>query len=165
MPVNTSKTKLRSYFDIENNVEYINLAPYLEHSHQEYNYFIVDSELSKIKQREKQKLGIHFILQEILLVCKMSKRKKCFYYQVNPQFKEEHKLVQRIFKVLPSQIIYNKLDYDDFLLAQREYEVFTPIDTSKISWKRFKSFLIKNGLTAIEDKFTKDINVKLSLIH
>jgi len=165
MPVNTSKTELRSYFDIDNNVEYINLKPYLEHSHQKYNYFLVDNELIKLKQREKQKLGIHFILNEILLICKMSKRKKCFYYQVGSQFVEEQKLVKCIFKVLPSQIIYNHLEFDDFLLAQREYESFTPVDTSKISWKRFKSFLVKNDLTVIEKKFTKDINVKLSLIH
>ena len=66
MPVNTSKTELRSYFDIDNNVEYINLKPYLEHSHQKYNYFLVENNLTKLKQREKQKLGIHFILNEIL---------------------------------------------------------------------------------------------------
>ena len=165
MPVNTSKTELRSYFDIDNNVEYINLKPYLEHSHQKYNYFLVENDLTKLKQREKQKLGIHFILNEILLICKMSKRKKCFYYQIAPQFVEEQKLVERIFKVLPSQIIYNQLEFDDFLIAQREYEIFTPVDTSKISWKRFKSFLVKNDLTAIGRKFTEDINVKLSLIH
>ena len=75
------------------------------------------------------------------------------------------KISERIFRVLPSQIIYNQLEFDDFLIAQREYEIFTPIDTSKISWKRFKSFLVKNDLTAIERKFTEDINVKLSLIH
>ena len=105
MPVNTSKTELRSYFDIDNNVEYINLKPYLEHSHQKYNYFLVENDLTKLKQREKQKLGIHFILNEILLICKMSKRKKCFYYRVSPPFAEEQKLVERIFRVLPSQII------------------------------------------------------------
>jgi len=165
MPVNTSKTELRSYYDMENNVEYINLTPYLEHSHQEYNYFVVENELTNLKQREKQKLGIHFILKEILLICQMSKRKKCFYYHEDDQFIKEKQLIKSIFRVLPSQVIYGQLSFDNFLVTQREYELFTPVDTSKISWKRFKNFLKKNDLTAIEEKFTKDINVKLSLIH
>ena len=77
----------------------------------------------------------------------------------------EKMLVERIFKVLPSKIIYNDICFEEFIMEQREYEAYIPIDTSKISWKKFKEFLKKNDLTKIENKFTKDINVKLSLLH
>ena len=81
------------------------------------------------------------------------------------QYAIEKMLVERIFKVLPSKIIYGDLDFEEFIQEQREYQAYTPIDTSKISWKKFKEFLKKNELTMIESKFLKDINVKLSLLH
>lgn len=165
MATNTGKTELRSYFDMDNNVEYVNLLPYLDNSFQEYQYYITENELHTLSQKEKNQLGTHFILNQILLICQMSKRKKCFYYQVDEQFPVEKLLVERIFKVLPSQIIYSEETFDDFLIEQREYHSYTPIDTSKISWKKFKEFLKKNNLTMLDKKFTKDINVKLSLLH
>lgn len=165
MATNTTKPKLRSYFDIENNVEYVNLVPYLDNSFKEYQYFVTENELHNISQKEKNQLGTHFILNQIFTICQMSKRKKCFFYEVDEEYAIEKMLVERIFKVLPSKIIYNDICFEEFIIEQREYEAFTPIDTSKISWKRFKEFLKKNNLSAIESKFTKDINVKLSLLH
>ncbi len=165
MATNTTKPKLRSYFDIENNVEYVNLVPYLDNSFKEYQYYVNENELHNISQKEKNQLGTHFILNQILVVCKMSKRKKCFFYELDEEYAIEKMLVERIFKVLPSKIIYNDISFEEFIIEQREYEAYTPIDTSKISWKKFKEFLKKNNLSMIESKFTKDINVKLSLLH
>ena len=165
MPVNTTQHELRSYFDIDNNVEYVNLLPFLKHSFNEYNMFVVDNELIKLSRKEENQLSTHFILKQILLICMMSKRKKCFYYHVESDSNTERVLVERIFNALPSRIIYNSMSFDEFLLEQREYQTYTPIDTSKISWKKFKSFLKRNNLTQIEKDFVKNINVKLSLIH
>ena len=165
MATNTDKPKLRSYYDMENNVEYVNLVPYLDNSLQEYQFYITENDLQDISQKEKNQLGTHFILNQILIICQMSKRKKCFYYEVDEQYAVEKMLVERIFKVLPSKIIYNELDFEEFIQEQREYQSYTPIDTSKISWKKFKEFLKKNNLSMIENKFIKDINVKLSLLH
>ena len=164
-PTNLNQPKLRSYFDIENNVEYINLGPYLDDSFRAYQYYVTENELHNISQKEKNQLGTHFILNQILIVCQMSKRKKCFYYSVNEDYAIEKTLVERIFKVLPSKIIYGDVDFEEFIREQREFQAYIPIDTSKISWKKFKEFLKKNNLTMIEKKFTHDINVKLSLLH
>ena len=165
MATNTTKPKLRSYFDIENNVEYVNLVPYLDNSFKEYQYFITENELHNISQKEKNQLGTHFILKQILIICQMSKRKKCFFYEVDEEYAVEKLLVERIYKVLPSKIIYSDLSFEEFIIEQREYEAYTPIDTSTVSWKKFKEFLKKNNLSMIENKFVKDINVKLSLLH
>ena len=164
-PTNLNQPKLRSYFDIENNVEYINLGPYLDDSFRAYQYYVAENELHNITQKEKNQLGTHFILNQILIICQMSKRKKCFYYEQKEEYAIEKVLIERIFKVLPSKIIYGDVDFEEFIQEQREYQAYTPIDTSKISWKKFKEFLKKNNLTMIENKFTKDINVKLSLLH
>ena len=165
MPVNTTHLELRSYFDIDNNVEYVNLLPFLENSFNEYNIFVVDNELIKLSRKEKNQLSTHFILKQVLLICMMSKRKKCFYYQGDTDNTIERVLVERIFNALPSRIIYNSMSFDEFLLEQREYQTYTPIDTSKISWKKFKSFLKRNNLTQIEKDFVNNINVKLSLLY
>tara|TARA_R110000764_G_C11001820_1_gene382293 strand:- start:134 stop:625 length:492 start_codon:yes stop_codon:yes gene_type:complete len=163
--VNTTEHNLHNYFDIDNNVEYVNLLPFLKHSYNEYNMFVVDNELIKLSSKEKNQLSIHFILKQILFVCKMSNHKKCFYYQSDTGNDPEHTLVKRIFNTLPSRIIYNSMSFDEFIVDQREYQTYFPIDTSKISWKKFKSFLKSNNLTQIEKDFITDINVKLSLLH
>lgn len=165
MATNIDKPKLRSYYDMESNVEYVNLVPYLDNSFQDYQFYITENELHNISQKEKNQLGTHFILNQILIICKMSKRKKCFYYEIDEEYAIEKMLVERIFKVLPSKIIYSDVDFESFIQEQREYQAYTPIDTSKISWKKFKDFLRKNNLSMIENKFIKDINVKLSLLH
>ena len=67
-PTNLNKPKLRSYFDIENNVEYVNLSPYLDDSFQEYQYFVTENEFHNLSQKEKNQLGTHFILRQILIV-------------------------------------------------------------------------------------------------
>jgi len=164
-PTNLNQPKLRSYFDIENNVEYINLGPYLDDSFRDYQYYITENDLNSLTQKEKNQIGTHFILNQILIICQMSKRKKCFYYEIKEEYAIEKVLIERIFKVLPSKIIHGDVDFEEFIREQREYESYTPIDTSKISWKKFKEFLKKNNLTMIERKFTHDINVKLSLLH
>ena len=163
--ININKPKLRSYFDMENNVEYVNLSPYLDNSFLEYQYYVTENDLHTLSQKEKNQLGTHFILNQIFTICQMSKRKKCFYYELNEEYAIEKVLIERVFKVLPSKIIYNDTSFEEFIVEQREYQAYTPIDTSKISWKKFKAFLKKNNLTMIERKFIKDINVKLSLLH
>ncbi len=101
---NIDKPKLRSYFDIENNVEYVNLGPYLDSSFQEYQYYVTENELHTLKQKEKNQLGTHFILNQILIICRMSKRKKCFYYELNEDYAVERLLIERIFKVLHQRL-------------------------------------------------------------
>ena len=165
MATNINKPKLRSYFDMEGNVEYVNLGPYLDDSFQEYQFYVTENELHTLSQKEKNQLGTHFILKQILHACKMSKRKKCFFYQPDVEYAVEKILIERIFKVLPSKIIYEDVSFEEFIIEQRQYQAYVPIDTSKISWKKFKEFLKKNNLTMIEKKFTHDINVKLSLLH
>lgn len=165
MTSNIARHELHSYFDIDNNVEYVNLLPFLEHSFNEYNVFVVNNELIKLSRKEKNQLSTHFILKQVLLICNMSNRKKCFYYHAESDNTEERVLVERIFNALPSRIIYNSVSFDEFLSDQREYQVYIPIDTSKVSWKQFKSFLKRNNLTQLEKDFVKNINVKLSLLH
>jgi hypothetical protein len=67
-PTNLNKPKLRSYFDMDANVEYVNLGPYLDSSFQEYQYYVTENDLHTLTQKEKNQLGTHFILNQILTI-------------------------------------------------------------------------------------------------
>lgn len=148
-----------------NNVEYVNLKPYLAKSFQDYQYYITENDLVKLSRVEKNQLGIHFILNQIFDICQQSKHKKCFFYQWNEAEDTEKKLVKRIFNVLPSRIIFEQITFEEFIEDEAQYYPYVPVDTSKISWKRFKMLLKRQNLTMLEKKFTEDLNVKLSLLH
>lgn len=156
---------MKSYFDVDNGVEYINLQPYLDIAYNDCQYYLANSELNNISNTDKKNLNIHFILTQIFYICKQSKHKKCFYYQQQTDRDSEFKLVKLIFNSLPSCFIVNNQSFEDFVKKDREYYTHAPVDTSNISWKRFKHFLKKQNLTALEKHFTKNNNVKLSLIH
>lgn len=156
---------MKSYFDTVNDVEYVNLQPYLAKSFQEYQYYITDNDLVKLSSKEKKQLGIHFILKQIFSICQESKNKKCFYYQWSDKHEAEKQLVKRIFNVLPSRIIFEQMSFEDFVEDEAPFYPYTPVDTSKVSWKRFKMFLKRQNLTMMERNFVENINVKLSLIH
>jgi len=156
---------MKNYFDLINDVEYVNLRPYLDIAYTDCQYYLTNSELTNIPNKDKTNLNIHFILTQIFFVCKESQRKKCFYYQRLSSEDHEFKLVKLIFNSLPSRFIVNDQSFEDFVKEDCEYHPYIPIDTSKISWKKFKAFLRKKNLTGIEKNFTKNNNVKLSLIH
>lgn len=155
---------MKSYFDLLNDVEYVNLRPYLDIAYNDYQYYLTKSGLTNISARDQKNLNLHFILTQIFFVCRESKRKKCFYYQ-QVDDETEFKLVKLIFNSLPSRLVINSQPFTSFVKEDCEYYPYVPVDTSKISWKKFKSFLKKQNLTALEKNFTKNNNVKLSLIH
>ena len=64
-----TKTKY-SYFDDVQNVEYIDLEPALVQSCKDYNYYIAENELGKISKRDKNRIGTHCMLNQIINVCK-----------------------------------------------------------------------------------------------
>jgi hypothetical protein len=156
---------MKNYFDLINDVEYVNLRPYLDVAYNDYQYYVANNELTKLSAKDQKNLNIHFILTQIFFVCKESKHKKCFYYQQQPGNNSEFRLVRLIFNSLPSRFIVNDQSFEDFVKGDCEYYPYVPVDTSKISWKKFKSFLKKQNLTVLEKNFTKNNNVKLSLIH
>ncbi|MDB4430195.1 hypothetical protein N9273_00070 [bacterium] len=156
---------MNSHFDIINHVEYVNLKSYLSTSYNEYQYYIVENGLDKISSREKKQLGIHFILRQIFFICSESKHKKCFYYQRAIDTESEYKLIKLIFNSLPARLIVDDQTFNTFVKEDCMYYPYVPIDTSKISWKKFKSLLKRQNLTSLERTFTENNSVKLSLIH
>ena len=145
-----SKHEQRSYYDTVNNVEYVNLVPYMVESCQEYSYYIAENELGKLSKREKNQLGTHFMLNQVLNACKASSYKKCFYYKEDMTYAIENLLIKRIFSALPTKVIYGTDNFDVFI-QERDY-------------MKFRKFLKKQGLTKIEDDFLKNHHVKLSLM-
>ena len=91
---------MKNYFDLTNDVEYVNLRPYLDISYNEYQYYITESDFCNISAKEEKQLSLHFILTQIFYVCTQSNRKKCFYYNYNHE-DSEFKLVKLIFSALP----------------------------------------------------------------
>ncbi len=45
---------MKNYFDLTNDVEYVNLRPYLDISYNEYQYYITESELCNISTKEEK---------------------------------------------------------------------------------------------------------------
>ncbi len=67
-----------SYFDDVQNVEYIDLEPSLIQSCKDYNYYIAENELGRMSKKDKNRIGTHFMLNQIINVCKESDTKKYF---------------------------------------------------------------------------------------
>tara|TARA_R100001509_G_scaffold117371_1_gene72100 strand:+ start:258 stop:728 length:471 start_codon:yes stop_codon:yes gene_type:complete len=141
--------------------EFINLNKCLARSFNEYLAYINENEL-KLKRKDKNKLGIHFIIKELVRVCRKSNNKKWFYYKTNGK-SIEHTLVKRIFNALPTNITYSKEDFSIFL-EERDYMYFNKKDSSAISFYKFRLFLRRYELQQIEKEFLTNINIKLSLL-
>ena len=58
-------------------IEFINFNKCLDRSFNEYLLYINENEL-KLKRKDKNKLGIHFIIKELVRVCRESDNKKWF---------------------------------------------------------------------------------------
>ena len=66
----------------------INLNCFLDKSFKEYNYHLVENDLN-LKRHDKNKLGIHFILKQIIEAVKIDKEhKKLFYYRTDEKYLE-----------------------------------------------------------------------------
>tara|TARA_R100000664_G_scaffold24372_1_gene34142 strand:+ start:213 stop:674 length:462 start_codon:yes stop_codon:yes gene_type:complete len=141
--------------------EFINLNKCLARSFNEYLLYITENEL-KLTRKDKNKLGIHFIIKEIIKVCKNTNSKKWFYYKTNGK-SIEHTLVKRIFNAIPTNITYSKDSFEIFL-EERDYMSFQKKDTSTISFYKFRLFLRRYELQQIEKEFLTNINIKLSLL-
>ena len=141
--------------------EFINLNKCLNKSFNEYLLYITEHEL-KLTRKEKNKLGIHFIIKELIRVCSKTSSKKWFYYKTNGKT-IEHTLVKRIFNALPTNISYSEDSFDTFL-EERDYISFKKKDTSAVSFYKFRLFLRRYELQQIEAEFLSNINIKLSLL-
>ena len=160
----TSLTNMKnSYFDDIQNVEYIDLEPALVQSCKDYNYYIAENELGKISKRDKNRIGTHCMLNQIINVCKESDTKKIFYYREYIKYPVENMLVKRIFNALPTTIVYDTISFDAFL-RELKYKVVKREDSSAVCFKKFKKFLKTTGLTKVEREFTENARVKFSLL-
>jgi len=157
-----TKTKY-SYFDDVQNVEYIDLEPALVQSCKDYNYYIAENELGKMSKRDKNRLGTHFMLNQIINVCKESDTKKIFYYREYIKYPVENMLIKRIFNALPTTIVYDTIPFDAFLI-ELKYKVVKREDSSAVCFNKFKKFLKHTGLTKVEREFTENAKVKFSLL-
>ena len=141
--------------------EFINLNKCLDKSFNEYLLYITENEL-KLTRKEKNKLGVHFIIKELIKVCSKTGSKKWFYYMTDGKT-IEHTLVKRIFNALPTNITYSEEGFDTFL-EERDYMSFNKKDTSAVSFYKFRLFLRRYELQQIESQFLSNINIKLSLL-
>ena len=158
--LNNNKT---SYFDEVQNVEYIDLEPYLVQSCKEYNYYIAENDLTSLIKKDKNRVGTHFILNQIINLCKKSDTKKIFYYREYIEYPVENMLIKRIFTALPTTIVYDKVTFSTFL-RELKYKVIKREDSSSVCFKKFKKFLKNTGLTVVEREFTENAKVKFSLL-
>ena len=156
------EAKDRKHYDKILDIEFVDLNSYLTDSFNEYILYITENEL-KLSRKEKNKLGIHFIIKHLLQVAKSSKTKKWFYYRVEDIRSEEAKLVKRIFNSLPTNIIYGEERFSAFI-KEHHYNVYKSKDAGKISFQKFRQFLKRYELQHHEKEFLQDINVKLSLL-
>ena len=141
--------------------EFINFNRCLARSFNEYLLYITENEL-KLTRKDKNKLGIHFIIKELVKVCSTSSNKKWFYYKIDNKT-IEYTLVRRIFNALPTNITYSEEDFSTFL-EDRDYMSFNKKDTSAVSFYKFRLFLRRYELQQIEEEFLSNINIKLSLL-
>ena len=140
----------------------VNLNYFLDRSFKEYNYHLVENDL-KLKRHDKNKLGIHFILKQIIEAVKIDKEhKKLFYYRVDEKYLE-YQLVKRIFNVLPSVINYGEVGFRQFIQEQ-DYEVWKSPSNARLSFQNFRNFLKRYDLKHLEKEFLADVNIKLSLL-
>ena len=141
--------------------EFINFNRCLARSFNEYLLYITENEL-KLTRKDKNKLGIHFIIKELVKVCSETDNKKWFYYKTDDKT-IEYTLVRRIFNALPTNITYSEEDFSTFL-EDRDYMSFNKKDTSAVSFYKFRLFLRRYELQQIEEEFLSNINIKLSLL-
>ena len=141
--------------------EFINLNKCLARSFNQYLLYITENEL-KLTRKDKNKLGIHFIIKELVKVCKKTDERKWFYYQTNGK-SIEYTLVKRIFNALPTNITYNDGSFTTFL-EERDYNSFNKKDKSAVSFYKFRLFLRRYELQQIEKEFLSNISIKLSLL-
>ena len=140
----------------------INLNYFLAKSFNEYNYHLVDNDL-KLKRYEKNKLGIHFILKQVIEAVNIDKEhKKLFYYRVDEKV-IEYQLIKRIFNTLPSVIKYSEVRFREFI-EDHDYEVWKSPTETQLSFRNFRNFLKRYDLRHLEREFLKDVNIKLSLL-
>ena len=140
----------------------INLNYFLDKSFKEYNYHLVENDL-KLKRHDKNKLGIHFILKQIIEAVKINKEnKKLFYYRTDEKYLE-YQLVRRIFNVLPNVIKYGEVEFRQFI-EEQDYEVWRSPSAARLSFQNFRNFLKRYDLKHLEKEFLADVNIKLSLL-
>ena len=156
-----SMSELEDVSDPIRGFEFINLNKCLARSFNDYLLYITENEL-KLTRKDKNKLGIHFIIKEIVKVCSKTSNRKWFYYKTNIKT-IEYTLVKRIFNALPTNITYSKEDFTTFL-DERDYISFNKKDKSAVSFYKFRLFLRRYELQQIEKEFLSNINIKLSLL-
>ena len=156
------EAKDRKFYDKLLDIEFIDLNSYLTDSFNEYILYITENEL-KLTRKEKNKLGVHFIIKHLLDVAKSSKTKKWFYYRVDDVRSEECKLIKRIFNALPTNIVYGDCCFSDYI-KERQYNVYKRKDSASVSFQKFRLFLKRYELQHHESEFLQDINIKLSLL-
>jgi len=140
----------------------INLNYFLAKSFNEYNYHLVENDL-KLNRHDKNKLGIHFILKQIIQAVKIDREhKKLFYYKTDEKI-IEYQLVKRIFNTLPSVIKYSEVGFREFIEGQ-DYEVWKSPTSAQLSFRNFRNFLKRYDLKHLEKEFLADVNIKLSLL-
>ena len=151
----------RQLYDSKRDIVFVDLNSYLTDSFNEYLLYITENEL-KLTRKEKNKLGIHFIIKQLLLAVKSTNKKKWFYYRVTED-SEESKLVKRIFGSLPTNIMYGDYEWYEFI-KELDYNVYKKKDSASVSFQKFRQFLKRYELQQLEREFLGDINVKLSLL-
>ena len=140
----------------------VNLNYFLDKSFKDYNYHLVDNDL-KLTRHDKNKLGIHFILKQIIEAVKIDKEhKKLFYYKTADKV-IEYQLVKRIFNTLPSVINYDEIGFKEFI-KEHDYQVWKRPTESQLSFQNFRNFLKRYDLKHLEKEFLADVNIKLSLL-
>ena len=150
-----------SFYDKKTNILYINLNYLLTRSFRAYSLYITDNNLSKISRKDKNKLGIHFIIKEIMDACVASRVKKRFLYTESKSI--ENTLVKKISAALPIAIIRSTLTFTDFI-SELNCFAYNDADLSKIDFAKFRRFLKRYDLQQIESQFLTNINVKFSLL-
>ena len=140
----------------------MNLGYFLTKSFNEYNYHLVENDL-KLNRHDKNKLGIHFILKQIIQAVNIDREhKKLFYYKTDERV-IEYQLVKRIFNTLPSVIKYGEVGFKEFI-EEQDYEVWKSPTEAQLSFRNFRNFLKRYELMHLEKEFLADVNIKLSLL-
>ena len=140
----------------------MNLSHFLTKSFNEYNYHLVENDL-KLNRHDKNKLGIHFILKQIIQAVNIDREhKKLFYYKTDERV-IEYQLVKRIFNTLPSVIKYGEVGFREFI-EEQDYEVWKSPTEAQLSFRNFRNFLKRYELMHLEKEFLADVNIKLSLL-
>jgi len=123
---------------------------------------LVENDL-ELKRHEKNKLGIHFILKQVIQAVRVDREhKKLFYYKQDEKI-IEYQLVKRIFNTLPSVIKYGRVGFREFIEDQ-DYEVWKSPTEAQLSFRNFRNFLKRYDLKHLEREFLADVNIKLSLL-